>query len=151
MLNEKDSLENKVACIEKENEFLKNENVSLMSKLNDLCEGNTSLKNKISLVEKQKEIVLQENNSLKGKFVEKVSKKKMTFDHALHATTSIDQNEVKFLKKKIDCLSSTLSLCDLTTLDWSLCFQRNKLHILMHIIMHMLMLHAMIIHIHIAS
>ena len=117
MLNEKESLENKVACIEKENEVLKNENVSLFSKLSDLCEGNTNLKNKIILVEKQKEIAFQENNSLKRKIFEKekekekVSKKKRNFEHALHATTSIDQNEVKFLKKKIDCLSSTLSSC----------------------------------------
>ena len=38
---------NKVACIEKENEMLKNENVSLISKLNDLYEGNTTLKIKL--------------------------------------------------------------------------------------------------------
>ena len=73
MLKENDSFRNKVACIEKEKEFLKNENVSMMSKLNDLCEGNTILKNKVILVEKQKEIVFQENSCLKrrkrkGKF-----------------------------------------------------------------------------------
>ena len=36
----------------------------------------------------------------------------------------------------------------LTTLDWSLCFQRNKLHIFMHIIMHMHTLHTTITNIH---
>ena len=57
---------------------------------------------------------MQENTSLKRKIVEKekvnVSKKKKTLDHALHATTN-DKNEVKFLKNKIDSLSSTLSKC----------------------------------------
>ena len=62
------------ACFEKENENLKNENVSLMSKLNDLCEGNTTLKNKIVLVEKQKEVALNENTSLKRKIIEKEKK-----------------------------------------------------------------------------
>ena len=73
-----------------------------MSKLNDLCEGNTCLKNKIVLVEKQKEVTLQENTSLKRKIIEKekesVSKKNKKNDsishHALHATT----NEMEFLK-----------------------------------------------------
>ena len=37
-----------------------------------------------------------------------VSKKNKIVDHAFHATT---KNEVKFLKNKIDCLSSTLSKC----------------------------------------
>ena len=50
---------------------MKNENVSLLSKLNDLCEGNNTLKNKIDLVEKQKEVVFQENKSLKRKICEK--------------------------------------------------------------------------------
>ena len=49
---------NKVACIEKDNKMLRNENASLISKLNDLCEGNNTLKNKIVLVEKQKEVAL---------------------------------------------------------------------------------------------
>ena len=44
---------------------------------------------------------------------ENVSKKQKDNDshshHALHAI--IDKNEVKFLKDKIDCLSSTLSKC----------------------------------------
>ena len=79
-----------------------NENIFLLSKLNDLCEGNTSLKNKIVLVKKQKEVALNENNSLKRKVISKekenVSKKKKDNDshshHALHATT----NEMKFLK-----------------------------------------------------
>ena len=96
MLNEKDSLENKMACLEKENKDLKNENVSLIAKLNDLCEGNTILKNKIDLVEKQKEDVFQENKSLKRKICEKekdfVSQKKKKIDssshHAFHATTN---------------------------------------------------------------
>ena len=52
MLKEKDSLQDKLECFSKENESLKNENIFLLSKLNDLCEGNTSLKNKIVLVEK---------------------------------------------------------------------------------------------------
>ena len=115
MLNEKDSLENKMACLEKKNKDLKNENVSLLSKLNDLCEGNTSLKTKIDLVEKQKEVIFQENKSLKRKICEKekdfVSQKKRKNDslshHALHATT----NEIKDLKNKMDCLSSNLSTC----------------------------------------
>ena len=38
----------------KRNDFLKKENISLSSKLNDLCEGNNSLKNKISLEKKTK-------------------------------------------------------------------------------------------------
>ena len=89
-----------------------------MSKLNDLCEGNTTLKDKIILVEKQKEIVLQENTSLKKKIFEKekekekVSKKKKndSISHlSLHAT--IDDSEIEFLKNKIDSLSSTLSSC----------------------------------------
>ena len=90
---------------------MKNENVSLLSKLNDLCEGNTALKNKIVLVEKQKEVALNENTSLKRKIVKKekenVSKKNKKNDshHALHANT----NEMKFLKNKINCLSSTLN------------------------------------------
>ena len=95
-LKEKDSLENKVACIDEENKDLKNEIVSLMSNLNELCEGNTILKNKIVVREKQKEIVFQENISLKRKIVEKekdfVSKKNKKNDpishYALHATTS---------------------------------------------------------------
>ena len=60
---------------------------------------------------------MHENTSLKRKMVEKekvnVSKKNKKNDshshHALHAT--INQNEIKFLKNKIDCLSSTLSKC----------------------------------------
>ena len=71
MHKENNSLKNKIACLEKEKEDLKNENVSLMSKLNNLCEGNTILKNKVDLVEKQREVVFQENNSLKRKIVEK--------------------------------------------------------------------------------
>ena len=54
---------------------------------------------------KQKEVALNENTSLKRKIVEKekenVSKKKKIVDYAFHATT-IDKNEVKFLKNKID-------------------------------------------------
>ena len=57
LLNEKDSLQENFEIISKENESLKNENVSLMSKLNDLCEGNTILKNKVILVEKQKKLL----------------------------------------------------------------------------------------------
>ena len=72
------------------------------------------MKNKIVLVEKQKEIALQENTSLKRKIISKekenVSKRNKIVDHAFHATT-IDKNEVKFLKNKIDCLSSNLSKC----------------------------------------
>ena len=69
---------------------------------------------------KKKEIALHENTSLKRKMVEKekvnISKKKKTIDHAFHATTidknaTIDKNEIKFLKNKINCLSSTLSTC----------------------------------------
>ena len=81
--------------------MLKKDNISLTSKLNDLCEGNNSLKNKIILVEKEKEIALKENNSLKRKIVSKeknISKKKKSVDshshHAFHAT--IDKNEIKF-------------------------------------------------------
>ena len=48
--------------------------ISLASKLNDICEGNNSLKNKITLVEKEKEIILEENNSLKRKIVLKGKK-----------------------------------------------------------------------------
>ena len=120
-----------------------------MSKLNDLCEGNTCLKNKIVLVEKQKDVALQENNPLKRKIDEKekikVFKKKKNNDshslHALHATT----NEMKFLKNKINCLSSTLSKCAFTIKDWNLCFKRNKFPMFMHIIhiMHMNTLHTM--------
>ena len=55
-------------------------------------------------MKKEKEIALQENTSLKRKFISKekenVSKKKKIVDHALHATT-IDKNEVKFLKNKL--------------------------------------------------
>ena len=73
----------------------------MSSKLNDLCEGNTSLKNKIILVEKEKEVALNETNSLKRKVVSKekenVSKKNKIVDHAFHATT-IDKNEIKFSK-----------------------------------------------------
>jgi len=102
-------------CISKENEFLKNENISLSSKLNDICEGNKSLKNKITLVEKEKEIALNENNSLKRKIVlkekENMSKKKEIVDShscdALHAT--IDKNEIRVLKNRINYLSLTLS------------------------------------------
>ena len=66
-------------------------------------------------MEKEKEIALNENNSLKRKFVSKekenVPKKKKIVDHSFHATT-IDKNEIKFLKNRIDCLSSSLSnLC----------------------------------------
>ena len=86
----------------KKNEILKNENIFLLSKLNDLCEGNNALKNKIVLVEKQKEVALHENTSLKRKVISKekenVSKKKKNNDsqshHALHAT--INQNEINF-------------------------------------------------------
>ena len=68
-----------------------------MSKLNDLCEGNTILKDKINMVEKQKEVVFQENKSLKRKICEKekdfVSQKKKKNDslsnHAFHATTRL--------------------------------------------------------------
>ena len=96
---------------------MKNENVSLLSKLNDLCEGNTFLKNKIILLEKQKEITLHENTSLKRKFFdnekENVSKKNKKIvsqsHHALHAT--IDNSEINVLKNRINCLSSTLSSC----------------------------------------
>jgi len=115
ILKEKDSFQNIFECISKENEFLKKENISLASELNDIYEGNKSLKNKITLVEKEKEIALDENNSLKRKFVSKekenVSKKKRIFDshsyHDLHAT--INKNEIQVLKNRINCLSSTLS------------------------------------------
>ena len=101
-------LKNKFECISKENEALKKENIFLSLKLNDLCEGNNSLKNKIYLVEKEKEIILEENNSLKRKFVsnekENISKSNKTVDshsyHAFHAT--IDKNEIKFLKNRIE-------------------------------------------------
>ena len=43
MLKEKDSFQNKLECISKENEFLKKDNISLTSKLNDLYEGNTEI------------------------------------------------------------------------------------------------------------
>ena len=117
MLKENDTFRTKVACMEKENDILKNENVSLLSKLNDLCEGNNILKNEIALVEKQKEVAFNENNSLKRKICEKEKEsfckknKKNDFKshHALHAT--IDNSEIKFLKNKINCLSSTLSSC----------------------------------------
>ena len=117
MLKENDSFKNKLECFSKENDMLKKDNISLTFKLNDLCEGNTSLKDKTVLVKKQKKIALQENNSLKRKVISKekenVSKKKKNndshFHRALHAT--IDQNEIKFLKNRIDCLSSTLSNC----------------------------------------
>ena len=99
----------------KKNDMLKEDNISLSSKLNNLCEGNTSLKNKIILVEKEKETVLEENNSLKRKIISKekenISKKKKIVDYVLHITT-IDKNEVKILKNKINCLSSTFErLC----------------------------------------
>ena len=63
--------------------MLKKDNIFLSSKLNDLCEGNTSLKNKIILVEKEKE---------------NISKKKKVIDshtcYALHAT--IDKMRFNF-------------------------------------------------------
>ena len=39
ILKEKYSFQNKIECISYENEFLKKENISLASKLNDICEG----------------------------------------------------------------------------------------------------------------
>ena len=74
MLKEKDSFQNNLECISKENDMLKQDNIFLTSKLNDLCEGNTSLKNTIILVEKKKEIALNENNSLERKVVSKEKK-----------------------------------------------------------------------------
>ena len=38
MLKEKDSLQDKLEWISKENEFLKKDNISLTSKLNEICE-----------------------------------------------------------------------------------------------------------------
>ena len=66
-------------------------------------------------MKKQKEIALQENNSLKRKVVlkekETISKKKKGVDshYAFHAT--INKNEIKVLKNKINYLSSTLRNC----------------------------------------
>ena len=106
------------------------------------------MKNKVNLVEKEKEIALKENNSLKRKIVSKekenISKKKRSVDshshHAFHAT--INQNKIKFLKNRINCLSSTLS-------NYAFnhpCFKGNKLHMYMHIThdTHMHTLHIMI-------
>ena len=117
----------------KENDMLKRDNISLTFKLNDLCKGNTSLKNKIILVKKEKEIILKENNSLKRKFVSKekenVSKKKKNIDshsdHAFHATT-FDKNEIKSLKNRINCLSSTLSNCAFNHNRLEILFQRKQ-------------------------
>ena len=129
MLKEKDSFQNKLECISKENESLKNENIFLISKLNDLCEGNTFLKDKIILVEKEKEIALHENTTLKRKIVlkekENVPKKKKIVDHAFLATT-IDKNEIKFLKNRIDCLSSTLSNCAFNHKRLETLFQKKQ-------------------------
>ena len=102
--------------------------------MDDLCEGNNTLKNKIILVKKQKEVALNENNSLKRKIVEKekvnVSKKNKFVDHTFHAIT---KNEVKFLKNKIDCLSSILSKCAFnhSTLE-SLFLKKQALHVHAH-------------------
>ena len=43
-----------------ENEVLKKENISLSSKLNDICEGNNSLKNQVDLISQEKDFVLKE-------------------------------------------------------------------------------------------
>ena len=107
---------------------MKNENIFLLSKLNDLCKGNTSLKNKIILVEKEKEIALNENTSLKRKIVlkekENVPKKKKIVDHVFHATTT-DKNEINFLKNRIDFLSSTLSNCAFNHKRLKILFQKK--------------------------
>ena len=68
-------------------------------------------------LKKKFDCMLNEKNSLQEKFKnvlkENVSKKNKKNDshshHTLHAT--INQNEIKTLKNKINCLSSTLSKC----------------------------------------
>ena len=78
----------------------------LLEKYDMLRKENKKMKNKF-------DCMLNEN-SLKRKIISKekenVPKKKKIVDHAFHATI-IDKNEVKFLKNKINCLSSTLSKC----------------------------------------
>ena len=85
-------------------------------------------------MEKQKEVALNENTSLKRKIIEKekenISKKNKKNDsqshHALHATT----NEMKFLKNKINCLSSTLSNCAFNHKRLKSLFQKKQvLHV----------------------
>jgi len=110
-----------------ENEKLKKENNSLLnkndsSKLSIISKENEFLKNQVVLISKQKETILNENGLLKKKIVlnrkEKISKKKKNFVSHAHVYSFKIENDIFIVKKKIDCLSSTLSQCT---------FNHNKL------------------------
>ena len=134
--NDRDSLRSQLDLALKENKILKsknncddvlNKNEFLSSKVDFILKDNDSLKNEIVFITKELEICLKKNKSLKNDLdvclKKNVSLQNNIDAHVCHArvvshtlpiacsTSSLIDNDIFMLKKKVDCLGSTMSQC----------------------------------------
>ena len=121
--NEKDSLKSQLDLALKENELLKNKNdchvllkknENLTSKVDFILKENVALKNKIISISNDLNICLEKNIVLQHKMDAHVCHASVASSSRLpNACTSSSRinNDISMLKKKVDCLGSTMSQC----------------------------------------
>ena len=106
----------------KENQLLKNKNdchailkknENLSSKIDFALKENVDLKNKIISISNDLNVCLKKNVVLKNKIDEHVCHARVVSPRSLLAcsTSSMIKNDINMLKKKMDCLGSTMSQC----------------------------------------
>jgi len=121
--NERDSLRSQLELALKENNLLKSKNDCnevlknndiLSSKVEFVLKENDSLKREIVFISKELEICLSKNNSLKNDMSSHVYHASVASSSRLpNACTSSSKinDDICMLKKKVDCLGSTMSQC----------------------------------------
>jgi len=120
--NERDSLKSQLDLALKENNYLKSKNDCdnvlknndvLSSKIEFVLRENDSLKNEIDFITKELDICVKKNISLKNDIVSHVCHARVVSHTSpiACATSSLIDNDISMLKKKVDCLGSTMSQC----------------------------------------
>jgi len=121
--NERDSLRSKLDLALKENNFLKNKNdchvllkknENLTSKVDFILKENVALKNKIISISNDLDACLKKNEVLQHKIDAHVCHASVASSSSLpNACTSSSRinDDICLLKKRVDCLGSTMSQC----------------------------------------
>jgi len=120
--SERDSLKSQLELALKEIEVLKSKNNCddivknnefLSSKLDFVLKDNLSLKNEIDFITKELDLVLKKNESLQNDLDSHVCHASIASSSntpiACSTLSSSIENDIKILKKSVDCLGSTLS------------------------------------------
>jgi len=120
--NERDSLRSQLELALKENEFLKSKNdchailkknENLSSRVDFVLKENVVLKNKIISISNDLNVCLEKNIVLQNKIDSHVCHARVVSPKSPIAcsTSSMLENDINLLKKKMDCLGSTMSQC----------------------------------------